>query len=511
MPKTAPFDPDAQAFITAAGITNPTQQSAINTLVVDLKGYNIWTKFKAIYPIVGGSASSHAVNLKTPGTYNMSFATGVTHSSTGMISGGAGYADTNLNQSLLSQNSTHLSFYSRTNLNANQAEIGIHAGSYNLMQIRVSGTAYYLINTPGLPTVAEADSRGFFIGNRQASNDIDAWKNGVKILNGTTASGTVASGNLFLLAYNNIQGGGGAAAVSTKQCAFASIGDGLTDIEAANFYTAVQAFQTTLNRQVGVPIVSDSDAQAFLNAAVIEDVTQANAINNLVIGLKADGLWTKMKAIYPIVGGTAASHKFNLKDPRDLNAAFRLTFATGWTHSATGMTPNGSSAFANTNLIESSVLTFNNIHLSVYSRTNSDGNFCDLGSIKGFGFNNVLSGVYPKSSNVFITRINDENPGISNTISSLGHFISNRISSTELRSRQNGVLKQITVNSVINSQITNSYYIGALNGTGYGLGPLAYSNRECAFASIGDGLTDTDATNLYTRVNTYQTALSRNV
>ena len=32
----------------------------------------------------------------------------------------------------------------------------------------------------------------------------------------------------------------------------------------------------------GVPIVSDPDAQAFLNAAVITNVTQANAINTLV-------------------------------------------------------------------------------------------------------------------------------------------------------------------------------------------------------------------------------------
>jgi len=254
MPKSS-FDPDAQAFITAAVITDVTQQGAINTLVLALKGYSIWTKMKAIYPIVGGTASQHKYNLKDPrdldAAYRLTYAVGVTHSSTGMISNGtSGFANTNLNQSLLSQNSTHLSFYSRTNLNANQAEIGIHAGNYNLMQIRVSGTGYYLINTPGLPTVAEADSRGFFIGNRQASNDIDAWKNGVKILNGTTASGTVASGNLFLLAYNNIQGGGGAASVSTKQCAFASIGDGLTDTEAVNFRTAVQAFQTTLSRQV---------------------------------------------------------------------------------------------------------------------------------------------------------------------------------------------------------------------------------------------------------------------
>jgi hypothetical protein len=34
---TPPVDADAQAFITAASITDPTQQSAINTLVVDRK------------------------------------------------------------------------------------------------------------------------------------------------------------------------------------------------------------------------------------------------------------------------------------------------------------------------------------------------------------------------------------------------------------------------------------------------------------------------------------------
>ena len=31
--------------------------------------------------------------------------------------------------------------------------------------------------------------------------------------------------------------------------------------------------------KVSIPIVSDADAQAFLNAAVITNVTQANAIN----------------------------------------------------------------------------------------------------------------------------------------------------------------------------------------------------------------------------------------
>ena len=90
------------------------------------------------------------------------------------------------------------------------------------------------------------------------------------------------------------------------------------------------------------------DAQAFITAAGITDPTQQSAIITLVSDLKAYGIWTKFKAIYPIVGGTASQHKFNLKDPRDLDAAFRLTFATGYTHSSTGMLPNGTTAFADT-------------------------------------------------------------------------------------------------------------------------------------------------------------------
>ena len=60
------FDADAQAFITAASITDPTQQSAINTLVVNLKSYGIWNQMFAIYPFVGGTAASHKWNLKNP-------------------------------------------------------------------------------------------------------------------------------------------------------------------------------------------------------------------------------------------------------------------------------------------------------------------------------------------------------------------------------------------------------------------------------------------------------------
>jgi hypothetical protein len=97
----------------------------------------------------------------------------------------------------------------------------------------------------------------------------------------------------------------------------------------------------------------DYDALLFLSAASISNSTQRLAINYLTFSLKLNGLWDKLNAIYPFVGGTATTHKFNLKNPLDTNAAFRLSFVGGWTHSASGVLPNGTNAYANTFCVNS--------------------------------------------------------------------------------------------------------------------------------------------------------------
>ena len=118
----------------------------------------------------------------------------------------------------------------------------------------------------------------------------------------------------------------------------------------------------------------DADAQAFIAAAGITNLTQASAVNTLVNDLKTYGLWTKMKALYPMVGGTATSHKFNLKDPRDLDAAFRLTFSGGWTHSSTGALPNGTTGYAETYFNPTTGYSVNNSKYPKY-RINEDVSF----------------------------------------------------------------------------------------------------------------------------------------
>jgi hypothetical protein len=246
MPKFS-FDPDAQAFITAAAITDVTQKMAINTLVLDLKGYSIWTKFKAIYPVCGGIASSHAVNLKTPGTHNLTFQVGWTHSNLGMTPLNT-FANTNLNDNtILSLNSVHISYYSRTNENVAVIEMGTGLTDGLFIEARTANVSYYRVHSTALLTHADTDSRAFYLANRTASNLMNAWKNGVKLATSTGASTTKQNFNIYLGSLNN---GGTASFPTGKQCAFASIGDGLTDTDAANYYTAVQAYQTTLSRQV---------------------------------------------------------------------------------------------------------------------------------------------------------------------------------------------------------------------------------------------------------------------
>lgn len=253
----------------------------------------------------------------------------------------------------------------------------------------------------------------------------------------------------------------------------------------------------------------DADAQAFIDAAGITDATQQSAINTLVTDLKGYGIWSKMKAIWPFVGGTSSTHKWNLKDPRDLDAAFRLVFSGGWTHSSTGALPNGTNGYADTKLNPSSILTQNSTHLATYLRTDTNGLHMDIGASTNTTSSSIL--IYGRFSG---NSIADTGFYLTSRISvavanSLGLYTIKRTANNNLKLFKNG--SEIGNNTTTdNTLLPNSTtYISAIND---GTGALSqFSNRQVAFASIGDGLTDTEAANLYTAVQAYQTTLSRNV
>jgi hypothetical protein len=256
----------------------------------------------------------------------------------------------------------------------------------------------------------------------------------------------------------------------------------------------------------------DPDAQLFITNAAITEPVQQNAVNNLVIDLKNYGVWTKMKALYPFVGGTASQHKFNLRNPLDTDAAFRLTFNGGWTHSSTGALPNGTNAYANTFFRPNNWTNINNAHMSYYSRTNVNGAQVEIGMFANDGNGNSNNSLAVRYNDSFQSLLNlFSNVGwllVGNTNSS-GQFMANRYVTNSLNSWKNGVKQgEIASTPSFNSGNTYNYTLGAWNFNG---AAEAFSTKQAAFASFGDGLTDTEAANYYTAVQTFQVSLSRQV
>ena len=88
-------------------------------------------------------------------------------------------------------------------------------------------------------------------------------------------------------------------------------------------------------------------------------------------------------------------------------------------------------------------------------------------------------------------------------------FIANRASAFSGESLYVNSTKPTLTNAGNSNGIVNiPLFIGCLNDNG---NPAYYTNRESAFASIGDGLSDAEATAFYTAVQKYQTSLGRQV
>ena len=236
--------------IAAGGSLTTTEQNATKTLVADLKANGLWTPMKAIYPMVGASAAACAQNLKSS-SFTGTFSSGWTFASTGVTPNGTSATfNTGLNPTtaLSSVNSNHQAVYLRT---LNQAVQSVDIGQDNpnwLSAIRFSGNQIFIYNpTAALGTISGGfnNSNNLSINTRRSSTDFVFFNNNSKIATNTTLNaGAFVSGNVHLAS------AGGTSLFSARENAFASIGDGLTDTQASNFYTAVQAFQTTLSRQV---------------------------------------------------------------------------------------------------------------------------------------------------------------------------------------------------------------------------------------------------------------------
>lgn len=253
-----------------------------------------------------------------------------------------------------------------------------------------------------------------------------------------------------------------------------------------------------------------SRAQAFINATGISG-TDATAITTLVADLESYNLWDKFQAIYPFVGGTATSNKFNLINPVDSDAAFRLTFVGDVGYSSNGVTFNrvtsSSGSYANTNYNVNTNGSLNDQHISTYNRT--------AGLTSGFFLATYDSSTgYQCSIQFDPTRlsfnvVNRNEANLGSVADLQGYWLISRSNSTEEKHYYDGS------NYYTNSRASQGkppynltlgvrFENGApQNGT--------YTQYNCAFATIGYGLDNTQQSNLYTAIQAFQTTLGRQV
>lgn len=248
------IDPDAQLFFnrvsTAGGTLSATEILAVNKLVVDFKFYGIWNSMVAIYPMVGSSGAACSQNLKSA-SFTGTFMGGWTFSSTGALGNGStGYMKTGVIPSThLLLNSTHLSYYSRTNISASQVEMGIGTVTPCYLTFSFGGTGFSGINGAESPRPSAANpTTGLLIGSRSSSAEERYYTNNVSQTRTQVSTG-ITSVEMLLGCYNT-GAGYNPLYYSTKECAFASVGNGLTPTQASDMYNVIVEFQTTLSRNV---------------------------------------------------------------------------------------------------------------------------------------------------------------------------------------------------------------------------------------------------------------------
>ena len=249
----------------------------------------------------------------------------------------------------------------------------------------------------------------------------------------------------------------------------------------------------------------DADAVAFFNRVTTAggtlSTTEKQAVNKLVLDLKANSLWTPMKAIYPMVGASAAACKQNLK-----SASFEGSFTSGWTFASTGVTPDGSTAYFDTTFIPSANLSDDSTHGSLYLNTNNapiSGDPVDFGSFNGGSqaFTLVQSSV----SGLTVGSRNLGNNIVGTVTNRQGFVVTSKTSSTVTTIYKNGT-SIISGNSGGTLPTLSSYLAGLNLGSLYGP-----TNNKIVFHTLGDALTSTNASDFYTAVQAFQTTLSRQV
>jgi len=253
-------DADADAYIaavtTAGGTLSGAEETAIQTFYTDLKTAGVYSQLICMYPFMGGTAGSHAIDGINPGgSYDLTFFGGWTHSSSGAKSNGTNaYANTNFNPEALSI-----------------AWDNFHGGYYNTFNNSTGGERYAFgaLDRSGTdkwiaPRIMSATTERMNFGGADDTYTIPVTQIGQRLVYGDGTStfkirldGTEVGFNTYAFTTPNanlnlyigcMNFNGSDYGHVENEYIFTHFGNSLTSTQATDLETAINDLQTSLGR-----------------------------------------------------------------------------------------------------------------------------------------------------------------------------------------------------------------------------------------------------------------------
>ena len=247
----------------------------------------------------------------------------------------------------------------------------------------------------------------------------------------------------------------------------------------------------------------------FVKATGITDTALKADLDSLITRARRHGWWDLCNVIYPFAGGTEVSCKYNLKDPRDLDVAFRIKFiGDTWIFTPAAMSP-GESGYGNTYFNPSAqAMDPGSCHLSVYSMDDNPGgdDNADIGAYD----HNTAAGFYlstrtkwPDSSGRPFAQISSYTMQ-GTQVNGAGYFLMTKTSSSNASFYRNSSVIQ-TDTAATPGTLPNLDLFLCNQNYPYGGEPynIGFSQRGLSFATIGSGIDNTTATLMYSDINDF--------
>lgn len=235
-------------------------------------------------------------------------------------------------------------------------------------------------------------------------------------------------------------------------------------------------------------------------------------LSDFVVELVTGNIYDKFQAIYPFIfhGDLEASFRYNLKDPRDDDSAFRLQWPNGWAFiNSNGIQFDGFNQYGNTFFRQPVAYPSGNSASMIARITPPSLGTTNYRGLGGAYANNLSRYDSILSSLNYSGHAFDTLNPTAFTFTSAGdlpgvHTISRR-SGTAFEYYKDGVSKFTQVGPILGAPPAVDVWMGAVNG----LPAAGFTEGTFTFFALGEGLTDAEQLTLFTAIDNLNSNIGR--